>query len=78
MKTIFYCLWALWTGIILLAVSFNHYAEYYLEQYYVELLFNECSKQWAIANAFITIVWVFLTFIGLYLIIHKKDGPSSL
>jgi hypothetical protein len=40
-------------------------------------LFNEYSKQWAITNAVITLVWIILTWIGMHLI-YKKDGPSIL
>lgn len=67
MKVLFYCIWGLWTIIIFLSILFNHYAEFYLETCYVELLFNEYAKQWALANVFITIVWVILTRIGLHL-----------
>lgn len=77
MKILFYCLWGLWSGIILLAILFNHYAEFYLEPHRAEFLSNEYTKQWAIANAIITIVWVVLTWIGLHLI-YKKDEPSML
>ena len=57
MKVLFYCIWGLCSIVILLAILFNHYAEFYLEPYHTELLFNEYSKQWAITNAFITTVW---------------------
>lgn len=77
MKILFYCVWGLWSVIILLAMFFNHYAEFYLEPYRIELLFNEYSKQWAITNAAITLVWVALTWMGIHLI-YKKDGPSIL
>ena len=56
MKILFYCVWGLWSVIILFAMYFNHYAEFYLEPYRIELLFNEYSKQWAITNAVITLV----------------------
>ena len=75
MKILFYCIWGLWSVIILLAMLFNHYAEFCLEPYRVELLFNEYTKQWALTNAALTLVWVLLTWIGLYLI-YKKDEPS--
>ena len=77
MKILFYCIWGLWSAIILFAILFNHYAEFYLEFYRVELLFNEYTKQWALTNAAITLVWVLLTWIGLHLI-YKKDEPSDL
>ena len=77
MKILFYCIWGLWSVIILFAMFFNHYAEFYLEPYRIELLFNEYSKQWAITNAAITLVWIILTWIGMHLI-YKKDGPSIL
>lgn len=77
MKILFYCVWGLWSVIILLAMFFNHYAEFYLEPYRIELLFNEYSKQWAITNAVITLVWIILTWIGMHLI-YKKDEPSIL
>lgn len=77
MKILFYCVWGLWSVFILLAMFFNHYAEFYLEPYRIELLFNEYSKQWAITNAAITLVWVALTWVGIHLI-YKKDEPSIL
>lgn len=77
MKILFYCLWGMWSVIILLAIIFNHYAEFCLNPYQAEFLFNECTKQWAITNAAITLVWVLLTWIGLHLI-YKKDKPSVL
>lgn len=75
MKILFYCIWGLWSVIILLTIKFNHYAEFFLEPYHVELLFNEYTKQWALINAGITLVWILLTCIGLHLI-YKKDEPS--
>ena len=77
MKILFYSIWGLWSVIILFAMFFNHYAEFYLEPYRIELLFNEYSKQWAITNAAITLVWVALTWMGIHLI-YKKDEPSIL
>jgi len=76
MRFLFYCLWGLWSGIILLAILFNRYTEFYLEPYRVEVLLNEYTKQWALTNAVITLVWVVLTWIGLHLI-YKKDEPSD-
>ena len=76
MRFLFYCLWGLWSGIILLAILFNRYTEFYLESYRVEVLLNEYTKQWALTNAVITLVWVVLTWIGLHLI-YKKDEPSD-
>ena len=76
MRFLFYCLWGLWSGIILLAILFNRYTEFYLEPYRVEVLLNEYTKQWALTNAVITRVWVVLTWIGLHLI-YKKDEPSD-
>ena len=76
MRFLFYCIWGLWSIIILLAIRFNHYAEFYLDPYRVELLFNKYSKSWALTNAVITIIWVALTCIGLYLL-YKKGGPSD-
>ena len=73
MKILYYFIWGVWSIIILLAILFNHYAEFYLDPYRTELLFNEYSKQWAITNAFITIIWAILTRIGLQLF-YKKDG----
>ena len=75
MKILFYCIWGLWSVVILFAMLFNHYAEFYLEPYRIELLFNEYSKQWAITNAVITLVWIILTWIGMHHI-YKKDEPS--
>ena len=77
MKILYYFIWGVWSIIILLAILFNHYAEFYLEPYRIELLFNEYSKQWAITNAAITLVWVALTWMGIHLI-YKKDEPSIL
>ena len=76
MKILFYCIWGLWSIIILLAICFNHYAEFYMAPYRVELLFNEHSQQWAFTNAIITIIWAILTWIGLH-ILYKKDVPSD-
>ena len=45
MKVLFYCLWGLSSGILLFALLFNHYAEFYLDDFYVDLLFCEYSKQ---------------------------------
>ena len=73
MKILYYFIWGFWSIIILLAILFNHYAEFYLDPYHIELLFNEYSKQWAITNAFITIIWAILTRIGLQLF-YKKGG----
>lgn len=77
MRILYYCIWGLWSVIILFAMLFNHYAEFYLEPYRIELLFNEYSKQWAITNAAITLVWVALTWMGIHLI-YKEDEPSIL
>lgn len=76
MKILFYCIWGLWSIVILLAILFNHYAEFYLEPSRAELLLNEYTKQWAITNAVITLIWVVLTWIGIYLL-HKKDEYSN-
>ena len=42
--------------------------EFYLNEQYVNLLFNEYSKEWAYTNALLTGVWLIFTWIGLYLI----------
>ena len=68
MKAVFYCLWGLSSVIILLAILFNHYAEFNLSVEEVDLLFNEYSKQWAYINVGITIVWLIFSWIGLHLI----------
>ena len=77
MKVLFYCLWGLASGILLFALLFNHYAEFYLNDYYVDLLFREYSKQWAYFNAGITTIWLLFSWIGTYLII-KEDNLSNL
>ena len=73
MKIIFYGLWGVYSLILLLAIIFNHYAEFYLEPQYVELLFNVHNKDWAYINIMITSVWLIFTWIGLYIYL-KKDG----
>ena len=40
MKLLFYCIWVLWSVIIMFAIFFNHYAEVYLTTKQIELLFN--------------------------------------
>ena len=77
MKVLFYFLWGVCTISVLLAILFNHYAEFYLNDSYVDALFNEYTKQWAYTNVGITFIWITLTWIGLHLI-YKKDGPSIL
>ena len=77
MKFLFYCIWGLSSLVILFAMVFNHYAEFYLEPYRVELRVNEYTKQCALTNAVITLVWGVRTWIGLHLI-YKKDEPSIL
>ena len=77
MKVLFYCLWGLSSVILLLALLFNHYAEFYLNDYYVELLFREYSKQWAYLNVGITSIWLIFSWIGIN-ILYNKDELSSL
>ena len=72
MKMIFYCLWGVWSIIILMAILFNHYAEFYLADEYVNLLFNEYSKLWAYINVGITIIWLIFSWIGLHLLYKSK------
>ena len=74
MKIISYCLWGLSSIILLLAISFNHYAEFYLNDYYTNLLFNEYHKEWAYINVMITGIWLILTWIGLYLYLKKAGN----
>ena len=69
MKVLFYCS----SGILLFALLFNHYAEFYLDDFYVDLLFCEYSKQWAYTNVILTSIWLIFTWIGLYIYL-KKDG----
>ena len=73
MKVLFYCLWGLSSGIQLFALLFNHYAEFDLDDFYVDLLFCEYSKQWAYTNVILTSIWLIFTWIGLYIYL-KKDG----
>ena len=74
MKVIAYCLWGLSSVNLLLAISFNHYAEFYLNDYYTNLLFNEYHKEWAYINIMITGIWLILTWIGLYLYLKKAGN----
>ena len=73
MKILFYCLWGLCAVILLLAILFNHYAEFFLSDYYAEQLFSVYNKEWAYINIMITSVWLIFTCIGLYIYL-KKDG----
>ena len=73
MKVIAYCLWGLSSVNLLLAISFNHYAEFYLNDYYVDLLFREYSKQWAYLNVGITSIWLIFSWIGINLLYNKDD-----
>ena len=77
MKVLFYCLWGLSSGILLFALLFNHDAEFYLDDCYVDLLFCEYSKQWAYTNVILTSIWLIFSWIGVHLL-YKKDGLSSL
>ena len=72
MKVLFYFIWGLSSVILLFALLFNHYAEFYLNDYYVDLLFCEYSKQWAYTNVGITIIWLLFSWIGAYLIIKEE------
>ena len=72
MKLLFYCIWVLWSVIIMYAILYNHYAEFYLTTKQIELLFNEYAYHWAFINAIITFGWIILTWIGLYLF-YKND-----
>lgn len=76
MKFLFYCLWGICSIVELLSILFNHCAEFYLDEHYVDLLFHEYSKLWAYTNIGITSVWLLFTCIGLYLLL-KEDGQSS-
>ena len=76
MKVLFYCLWGLSSAILLLALLFNHYAEFYLNDCYVDLLFREYSKQWAYINVIITSIWLILSWTGVHLL-YKKDEQSN-
>lgn len=67
MKILFYCLWGLGVITVLLSILFNHYAEFYLNDYYTNLLFNEYNKEWAYINVMITGIWLIFTWIGLHL-----------
>ena len=73
MKVISYCLWGLSSIILLFAISFNHYAEFYLNDYYTHLLFKVYNKEWAYLNVMITGIWLMFTWTGLHLYL-KKDG----
>ena len=76
MKFLFYCIWGIISIVELLSILFNHYAEFYLDEHYVHLLFHEYSKPWAYTNMGITTVWLLFTWMGLYLLL-KEDGQSS-
>ena len=76
MKVLFYCLWGLSSVILLLALLFNHYAEFYLNDCHMDLLFNEYSKQWAYINAGITTIWLIFSGLGIHLL-YKEDELSS-
>ena len=71
MKVLFYCLWGLSSGILLFALLFNHYAEFYLDDCYVDLLFCEYSKQWAYTNVILTSIWLSFSWIGVHLLYKK-------
>ena len=71
MKVLFYCLWGLSSGILLFALLFNHYAEFYLDDCYVDLLFCEYSKQWAYTNVILTSIWLIFSWIGVHLFIRN-------
>ena len=73
MKVLFYFLWGLSSVILLFALLFNHYAEFYLNDYYVDLLFREYSKQWAYINVGITSIWFIFSWIGINLLYNKDD-----
>ena len=73
MKVISYCLWGLSSIILLFAISFNHYAEFYLNDYYTHLLFNVYNKEWAYINVIITSAWLIFTWIGLHIYL-KTEG----
>ena len=77
MKVLFYFLWGLSSVILLFALLFNHYAEFYLNDYYVDLLFREYSQQWAYLNVGITSIWLIFSWIGMHLL-YNKDDLSSL
>ena len=72
MKVVFYCLWGVCSVIILVSILFNHYAEFYLNDYCIDLLFNEYAKQWAYINVGITCIWLMFTWIGLHLLYHNQ------
>ena len=72
MKVLFYFLWGLSSVILLLDLLFNHYAEFYLNDYYVDLLFREYSKQWAYLNVGITSIWLIFSWIGIRLLYNKE------
>lgn len=72
MKFLFYSLWMLSTVVILITILFNHYAEFYLHESALDMLFNQYSKQWAYFNANITIIWSLLTCIGMFRIGRGK------
>ena len=73
MKILFYCLWGMCAVIVLLAILFNHYAEFFLNDYYVSLLFNVYNKEWAYINVIITSAWLIFTWIGLRIYL-KTEG----
>lgn len=72
MRILFYVLWALSSLLIGLAVLFNHYAEFQLDSPAIDLLFNDYTRQWAYLNAGITMVWLLLTVVVMFMISRGK------
>ena len=66
MKSLFYYLFGLFTTIIVFILFFNNYADLYLDDYYVELLYNTYKKDWFWMNISITTIWIMFVLIFVY------------
>ena len=61
-----------WKEFVQLAIDYDCYAEFYLNDHCIDLLFNEYAKQWAYINVGTTCIWLIFTWIGLHLLYHNQ------
>lgn len=79
MKSLFYYLFGLFTALTLIVILFNNYADFYLDGYYIDLLYRDYKYIYLWFNTSITSIWIFLVLTFVYMLgrgtNHEKKEP---
>lgn len=79
MKSLFYYLFGLFTALTLIVILFNNYADLYLDDYYIDLLYHDYKYIYLWFNTSITSIWIFLVLAFVYMLgrgtNHEKREP---